>query len=65
MALIKASANKTQRQLANEFGISKTQVFLILKRKEQILNMYEKMKHAELQGFACEKELESSASENG
>lgn len=41
--LIKQSGHKSQRQLAAAFGISKTQVFAILRNKQAILNMYEKM----------------------
>ena len=39
----------SQRQLAAAFGISKTQVFAILKKKEEILQMYEKTKAKEAQ----------------
>ena len=47
--LIQQSSNKSQRQLAAAFGISKTQVFAILKKKEDILQMYEKAKAMEAQ----------------
>lgn len=47
--LIQQSSHKSQRQLAAAFGISKTQVFAILKKKEKILQMYEKTKAREKQ----------------
>ncbi|XP_076469333.1 uncharacterized protein LOC143299761 isoform X8 [Babylonia areolata] len=42
--LIQQSSTKSQRQLAYTFRISKTQVFAILKKKEKILEMYERAK---------------------
>ena len=39
--LINRSTNMSQRQLAAMFGISKTQVFGILKNKDEIFNLYE------------------------
>ena len=47
--LIQQSSHMSQRQLAAAFGISKTQVFAILKKKEEILQMYEKTKAKEAQ----------------
>ena len=39
--LIKSCAGKSQRQLSSEFGIGKTQVQCILKRKAELLEAYE------------------------
>ena len=47
--LIQQSSHMSQRQLAAAFGISKTQVFAILKKKEEILQMYEITKAKEAQ----------------
>jgi hypothetical protein len=41
VALINASNGKSQRQLAVEFGIGKTQVQTILKRKAELLDSYD------------------------
>ena len=39
--LIKASSGRNQRQLADQFGIGKTQVQSILKCKAELLEAYE------------------------
>ena len=39
--LIKASSGKSLRQLADVFGVSKTQVGTIIKRKAEYLTAYE------------------------